>query len=747
MAVPAKAIRNLGSGADAAARQGDNIRGLLRGTGPRQATGRVAAGSPNFGKPGAKASRSDDISFIRQLALSPDPADRAMLQEVISSLSERGQKNLQIKMMEHFRDPRSSIDAPVMTPEGQMLHDIAFNGAEPSPEQLDAIRQTGDVGGMDDAPIGDDIPEKTVPYKQQAELPEGVEKLKQPGSNAPLTVNQEVAVGPDGQMEIKNTSSSLDRSTAGMIAKSKKKQPLNFTTDPNKADRVARRGETPPIENYSQALRQILEMVDPRGVKESDGAGMSRRLQQSQIATSSAQDYDTLQYLLNSRGITNPNQFSDPRELAKALISGAPQDMFDVTPITRRDRMSVEDALAEQYPDAYLADDMPDELRLTQTDAEIAAANLAPEITSRASMRGRQTVQDQAIETLARKLEDTYGSSGWGDQYVAPAGVSDLPAAPHVEMASPAGPRKTTEGRPSAWGPAYGPENKPPPPAPPKPEPSPLGDPEVRTGKATSDASRLDRTGKRQEIIDTLQPYYPDRNFTTRSAQEVNAELAQMLPDDPGRNALEMELRDARLIDSYMEKSSKDGPRPDRLPKRKRKAKPKQDNPAEVKDEALENSAADLGDEAPGKQPMDNDGKPLDSAEEPPKPKDADGNPKDQDGKPKDVEGKTKPEEGKKGGLLSKKKLAAAALIATPFVLNSMNHKDAPGLSEGPSSGGGMSPEELAALEARNAKFRESVGGGVIPVSSSAEDRIRSIQNAMNMKLNSNTQRLGNWRK
>jgi hypothetical protein len=483
-------------------------------------------------------------------------------------------------------------------------------------------------------------------------------------------------------------------------------------------------------------------MVDPRGVKESDGAGMSRRLQQSQIATSSAQDYDTLQYLLNSRGITNPNQFSDPRELAKALISGAPQDMFDVTPITRRDRMSVEDALAEQYPDAYLADDMPDELRLTQTDAEIAAANLAPEITSRASMRGRQTVQDQAIETLARKLEDTYGSSGWGDQYVAPAGVSDLPAAPHVEMASPAGPRKTTEGRPSAWGPAYGPENKPPPPAPPKPEPSPLGDPEVRTGKATSDASRLDRTGKRQEIIDTLQPYYPDRNFTTRSAQEVNAELAQMLPDDPGRNALEMELRDARLIDSYMEKSSKDGPRPDRLPKRKRKAKPKQDNPAEVKDEALENSAADLGDEAPGKQPMDNDGKPLDSAEEPPKPKDA-------DGKPKDVEGKTGPEKDKKGW---GKKAAAvgagiAGLAALKTALHGIYSDKPPGMSGGPSSGGGMSPEELAALEARNAKFRESVGGGVIPISSSAEDRIRSIQNAMNMKLNSNTQRLGNWRK
>jgi hypothetical protein len=217
-----------------------------------------------------------------------------------------------------------------------------------------------------------------------------------------------------------------------------------------------------------------------------------------------------------------------------------------------------------------------------------------------------------------------------------------------------------------------------------------------------------------------------------------------MLPDDPGRNALEMELRDARLIDSYMEKSSKDGPRPDRLPKRKRKAKPKQDNPAEVKDEALENSAADLGDEAPGKQPMDNDGKPLDSAEEPPKPK-------DQDGKPKDVEGKTKPEEGKKGGSRGKKAAAVGAGIAGLAALNTALHgiysDKPPGLSGGQSSVGGMSPEELAALEARNAKFRESVGGGVIPISSSAEDRIRAIQKAMDMKLNSKTQRLGNWRK
>lgn len=737
-------------------------------------TGRIRSilGTSTKAVKGAGDKAALSTSHVRQLAFSPDPADRQILRDAVQGMTPGEKINFYNRLTMEFRDPQTSIDAPGLTPEGQLIESIVFDGAEPDAAKLEAIRQSGDVGGIDGVDlsnVADDTPKppptRRIPDSKVKEVAPSGQKIKQPADDPRFHVKQK-AVTKDGNTTIENTSSSLPRQDAAAIASAKrggKPSPVG--------DAAARAGETAPEDNYARALTRVLKIVNPSVVPDGRRAVSNAALgsldaaipptaggvpgsalpgtsgkpgKANSIARRSAGDMSDLEYLMKERGITDPNAFSSPRELAEVLVSGGPQGMFDATPITRGDRVAAEDALFDAYPDAVdLPPGMPENLRLTPSEAGAAVRQQAPDVSQKATVAGRQgSVQEQAVQELTRQLDEFYGSSGWGDQYVAPAGVSDIPSAPHIEAAELGGPRRTTEGRPSGFAPRQGPEPQPRP-APPKAEPVGASTEPAGDLAGSNDALQAERNARRQAVIDQIQPNFPDREFTLRSTQEIDADLEQLLPSDPERRALEIERRNASFLESYMRREPSPGTgevyqRPDyakrgkkgsRKPQEKPAPEKAPDNPADLNDESLDNAATELGD-APSnrKQPLDNDGTALDDAKKADPAKDGANEP------------------GHFRRHYKKYLLGGAAVLGLP--LASVIKESARTPADGPNRIAGTGPEPSSDLSPEDeAAFAAVMGNtGARPVVRSSEDRLRALQRIQHMGINPNTQRIGSWR-
>lgn len=455
--------------------------------------------SPSLGASlkGGKGSVENSVTIAqaRQLAFSPDPADRQLLRDMVAGMTPEQQNNLYLRMNAEMRDARAGVDAkgnPVaeLSPEGELLEQIIWEGAEPPPEKLAAIRaiqEAGDVGGIGDVDLSnvEDLQPKGAPQRPKYEAPEGV-KEKAVDRDPRFEVEQKVSAGKDGTVQIKNTRERVPSEDQAAIKKgeryeqrmaegkpAKRPDPVG---NPYRSRSSADMYETAPLEGHTQTLLRLGGLVDPRATKgdaafrnfDMDGApdvaqnvapGGGSALPATKGRTGGANaaarmtagDMGDFERLFRERGVFNPNQFSSPEELARFLTAGIPQDAFTAIPLTQADRAAALDAIGKQG-DVLSTDDLPPEIRLNEDGRRSVAYNAvkdeAPDVVARGSMEGRRTVQDQFIAELARKLDTLYGSFGWGDNFRGPhlqadpdgnwQSVNRIPEAAGME-AAPAG--------------------------------------------------------------------------------------------------------------------------------------------------------------------------------------------------------------------------------------------------------------------------------------------------------------------
>ena len=437
--------------------------------------------------------------------------------------------------------------------------------------------------------------------------------------------------------------------------------------------------EAVPVEDYTQRLLRVGGIVDPRGVKgdaafrnfDMDGTpdravnsapGGGSALPATRGATgganaaarTSAGDIGDLDSLMQIRGIDNPNSFSSPEELARALVAGMPQDAFTAIPLTQADRARALDAIGSQG-DVLNADDLPAEIRLTPDQQRGVAYNAvgeqAPDVLARGSLDGgdvngeqvvgRRTVQQQFIDGLARKLDELYGSYGWGDQFRGPQLVADpdgnwMPMNRNADAAAmeaaPAGgvigdqsnlpvPRlggQLDELPPSAD--VAGP------PAPRQAKPfNPQAadiyktdiDPDTGEEITVLDPQKFERRrAARRKAAATGIDSRSDRSTPHYSRRVVEIESDMKALEDAGRQhsfsyeKLRKELKDARLVDEKVDPIDRMAAK--KGGKRRGSKAPKTDNPADVQDQALDNAATDLGNGQAADNTLELNGQPSD---------------------------------------------------------------------------------------------------------------------------------------
>ena len=548
-------------------------------------------------------------SHARQLALSPDPGDRFLLQDMFESLSDNQKRSFLDSLTLEARDPKSPASAPRLSEEGQIIEAVV-EGRKPNlpPERVAAIRAAAGDGGMADVEPLPDLKDKSAPTRPMSQKSMKEKGLKVPDDKERLRSTAKVKRGKDGLPSIKHTDVSLDRPTAAQARNAgakfdPKKGKFVETGQPARkveeiSDNAARAGDTSPEETYTNRLRRTLGGRDPRGVRDSgpsakpkkqavdefgepitgrdkfseadaltpddDARIFTRKPQGSSF--NAVNDFGDIRYLLDQIGVTGvPNaRFDSPQDAARALISGAPQEMFDATPITASERARFAD---QMLPEGASPAGMPAELAPTSADLKYDLQTLEPDLATRLTQKGRATrsVQQQAIDALAAKLDEFYGSEGWGDSYRGPDVASDLPAKstrpPERPLDLESHASRSTEDELKAFRRARKsydldgiPDISDAPPAQKLPDPvgarlEPAGD---LTG--TTDAIAADRTAKRQDVINRIKDGYPGENFTTRRTKDIQADIDALGVDaDPAElNALQRELRAAKFIDFHL---------------------------------------------------------------------------------------------------------------------------------------------------------------------------------------------------
>ena len=428
MAIGKKAIEAI-TPDDSIRSSADNIRGV---TGRSTVRKRLAQ-SPT----GKEADKALPVSVARQLAFGTD-ADRAQLRAMVQELSPQAQNNLFRSISLATRDPQSPRDAISLTPEGQMLLDVIFKGSEPPPEVLKQIARVGDPADgtpLDTIPAGEDASPKSKP---DAPTVEG-RKLKDISDTPAFRSTERLVENKDGSFRVDHTDVHLDSQTNAAIKKAE-----GGETPSPVGDFAARRAAAIPKDDFTRLLMRTAEVRNPHsGLSEGDvtdggvpgsvfapqGSGQ-KRVQGRSITTVNPADYAALMRLAQMRGVSNPNTFASPEEFARALVGGADQEGFNVTPITGSARAQATARVADLADDPSLipAGVAEREVR-TYQPGDVAATKAAE----------RALVQEQAIAALARKAEEIFGHMGWGDNYKGTAkGVSGTDA-PSTEGPSIAG--------------------------------------------------------------------------------------------------------------------------------------------------------------------------------------------------------------------------------------------------------------------------------------------------------------------
>ena len=551
MAVRADLIANL-------AKNADNVGRVAKKAVNVDVTGKLAKNASTKGEVSA--------SMIQQLAMSDNAADRAMLQAIVSDMPP---DRLDAILVKAFRDPASPKDAPTLTPQGQMIADVA-RGGDPDPALTKTAAQGGGDTGIHEVDVGtaSDLPPKSPPYAPKTEY-----KGKAISDDPKFHVKERI-VNKDGQTQVRTPefdetgklvspkgagSASVDAQTDAAVktaARGGKPKPIG--------DNAALKNSRPQTQNYSSAIARLAGLVDPRGVRDvpSPGFGLGmadkavkggvpgsairgakpkRPRTAPMVAADSLIDYDEIARLANEAGIDMSLASTDPEGFARALVAKADQGMFDATPLTGSQRAEMTDVAKSLSAD--------------QAQSGPVLRETFPEEAAGGTMAGRQgSVQQQAIEAITRKIQDNFNTES-------------MPIHEGTASAAPAPYRPNAEGVQSQFG-GYKPNYE----SRPVQGAQPVGDEGMPiqqstappTGSADSGAGPAgDLAGSNAEIAamraadraPTVKQVSAShgRQFTSRRVADIEAEMSGLSRNDPRYRELGLELRDAKLIDSYLE--------------------------------------------------------------------------------------------------------------------------------------------------------------------------------------------------
>ena len=186
-----------------------------------------------------------------------------------------------------------------------------------------------------------------------------------------------------------------------------------------------------PKERYTALLNRVAQIRDPHTPPTHDGSvgegleltgvpssvfapGGSKGVQGSSLATVRPGDYGDLMMLARARGI-DPKDFDSPDSFARALVAGADQEGYNVTPITGSDRARTADTIFGLAGESGLP---------SEADAGTIARTFEPEAVRATKSAERAIMQEQVIEAIARKADAVFGHKGWGANYNANAGIT-----------------------------------------------------------------------------------------------------------------------------------------------------------------------------------------------------------------------------------------------------------------------------------------------------------------------------------
>lgn len=538
--------------------------------------GRVAKKAVNVdvtGKLAKNAASKGEVSasVIQQLAMSDNAMDRLMLQAIVKDMPP---DRLDAILIKSFRDPTSPKDAPTLTAQGQMIADVA-RGGDPDPALTKTAAQGGGDTGIHEVDVGtaSDLPPKAPPYAPKTQY-----KGKELSDDPKFHVKERI-VNKDGQTQVRTPafdekgklqspkgsgSASVDAQTAAAVktaAKGGKPKPIG--------DKAALKNSRSQKQNYSSAIARLADLVDPRGVRDMPspgfGPGMADKAVSGgvpdsaikgakpkpkrsapMIAAESVIDYDEITRLANEAGIDINLASTDPEGFARALVAKADQGMFDATPLTGSQRAKMTDVAKSLSADS------------AQSGPVLRGA-FEPEAAG-GSMAGRQgSVQQQAIEAITRKIRNNFSS----DSRPIHVGTADAALPPYKPNAE--GMKSQFSGyKPNADGGTL--DELPDTPMPAKTSGTvsgagPAGD---LTGSNAEIAAM--RAADRAPVVDNVSSQH-GRQFTSRRVADIEAEMAGLSRNDPQYIALGKELRDAKLIDSFLEPhkrmaATKEGPVP-----------------------------------------------------------------------------------------------------------------------------------------------------------------------------------------
>lgn len=423
---------------------------------------KAMAQSPNTVKVGADEMLP--VSVVRELA-NGSPADRARLRQMVSELSPRGQTNLMHSIVHGTRDPRSPANNVSVTPEGQMMLDVVFNGVEPDADYLARIGMGPRLDAGDPVPVDnllqepEDLVEKSAPDAPKTDNKR--ELKREPAFRSREGVQQR----EDGSFRVTHDDVSLDAQTRRAIDRANEGQPVGpiyddaANTPPGKpAGRALASGTRSPHQAQTQLVQRLAEIRDPHGGALGDSMSIEamedlaitgdvphsvfasngqRNVQGRSVATVRPQDHaDAMQawQAVRRGSLSRPNQqYASAEEMARDLMSNISQEGFNVTPVTARQRRAVTNHVSG-YPESDDVEAIVERaIRDEPTPASVGreARSQFPEAVSATKTAERAVMQEQAIATLARKLDAIFGHEGWGENYkptIQPA--TDAPAAP-----------------------------------------------------------------------------------------------------------------------------------------------------------------------------------------------------------------------------------------------------------------------------------------------------------------------------
>ncbi len=389
------------------------------------------------------------LGVARELMRTPE--GRMELQAMFADLSPGGQENFLLSVASQTRDPRSPAKGFAMTEEGNAIQDLVLTGGT-APETQEFLKRyrhqvDGDPVGyqnLSEMPSVEDATEKSAPFKPKVKTKDK-EKFGEIKDLPSFRSTEKTTLDEDGQYSVRHSDVNLGRQTHAAI----KRAEAGYPVSPIDSD-TALQEDTSPLKVYTQTLNRVAELGDPhtgvprrseidfdgletmgvpRSVLAPGGGGGPAR---SSLATVRPQDHGDLMRLARAARIANPNEFDSAEDFARALVARAPQEPYNVTPVTASQRASATEAVGDLLydPDGAVAGRTfggpvpPGSVPPAAVHAEVS--RYEPEAVSAVKHAERALVQQQVIEAIARKAEQVFGHRGWGANYKPASGTAGI---------------------------------------------------------------------------------------------------------------------------------------------------------------------------------------------------------------------------------------------------------------------------------------------------------------------------------